>query len=273
LAPDERVAVFHSSGTTEQRPSRHFHSGESLALYESSLTAAFQNNAWQHLPRQLAHLLFLTPSPGLTPHSSLNHMFAVLDKRFGHAEENFLGELGPVGEWVLPKNISQQLRAFSDPVLILGTAFSFVHLLDALGMESLSLPQGSALFETGGYKGRSRSIPKAELHASLGRVFNIPPDRIICEYGMSELSSQAYSRGTPFVFPPWARTSLLSPETGRQVACGETGLLRIYDLANVGSVMALQTEDLAMAAAEGPGFHLLGRAELAEPRGCSLMPA
>src|SRR5438445_1346836 len=30
LLPDERTTVFHSSGTTEQIPSRHFHNAESL---------------------------------------------------------------------------------------------------------------------------------------------------------------------------------------------------------------------------------------------------
>ena len=32
LAPEERTAVFHSSGTTGQTPGRHFHGPESLAL-------------------------------------------------------------------------------------------------------------------------------------------------------------------------------------------------------------------------------------------------
>ena len=62
---------------------------------------------------------------------------------------------------------------------------------------------------------------------------------------------------------------IISPETGREVADGETGLLRVYDLANVRSVMAIQTEDLAVR--RGDGFELIGRAALAEPRGCSLL--
>jgi hypothetical protein len=94
---------------------------------------------------------------------------------------------------------------------------------------------------------------------------------------MSELSSQAYDVETPnssfvirhFEFPPWARAQIISPETGREVRAGETGLLRIFDLANVLSAMAIQTEDLAIR--RGDGFELIGRSELAEPRGCSLM--
>ena len=72
-----------------------------------------------------------------------------------------------------------------------------------------------------------------------------------------------------FHFPPWARVQIISPETGREVADGETGLIRIFDLANVFSVAAIQTEDLGIR--RGDGFELIGRAQLAEPRGCSLM--
>jgi hypothetical protein len=72
-----------------------------------------------------------------------------------------------------------------------------------------------------------------------------------------------------FRFPPWARVRVVSPETGREVVDGETGLLRVFDLANVFSVMAIQTEDLAVR--RGDGFELISRAKLAEPRGCSLM--
>jgi hypothetical protein len=111
---------------------------------------------------------------------------------------------------------------------------------------------------------------------------------------MSELSSQAYdsskgvgrgegiagarlpSEATPaivsaraFHFPPWARARIISPETGIEVGEGETGLISVLDLANVYSVMAVQTEDLGIRRADG--FELIGRAPLAEPRGCSLM--
>jgi len=111
----------------------------------------------------------------------------------------------------------------------------------------------------------------------------VPRENIICEYGMSELSSQAYDAATQnlnlktqnlerqFHYPPWARVQIISPETGCEVAEGETGLIRIFDLANVFSVLAIQTEDLGVR--RGDGFELIGRAQLAEPRGCSLMTA
>ncbi|HEY2082585.1 MAG TPA: hypothetical protein VGI88_07345, partial [Verrucomicrobiae bacterium] len=153
-----------------------------------------------------------------------------------------------------------------------GTAFSFVHLLDYLAEKNLrfTLPPGSRVMETGGYKNRSRFLPKAELHALIVERLGVPASEILCEYGMSELGSQAYAAGGgDFHFPPWARAQVISPETGREVRDGETGLLRICDLANVFSAMAIQTEDLAIR--RGDGFELIGRAALAEPRGCSLM--
>jgi hypothetical protein len=129
------------------------------------------------------------------------------------------------------------------------------------------------VLETGGYKGRSRTLPKAELHALITERFGVPTSHIVCEYGMSELSSQAYDQvldaSHAFHFPPWARVQIISPETGREAADGEAGLPRVFDLANVFSVMAIQTEDLAVR--RGDGFDLIGRAALSEPRGCSLM--
>jgi hypothetical protein len=133
--------------------------------------------------------------------------------------------------------------------------------------------------ETGGYKNRSRLMPKTELHQLITERLGVPPSNIICEYGMSELSSQAYDSAIHhpssiihhrvFQFPPWARGQIISPETGRPVADGQTGLIRVFDLANVFSVLAIQTEDLGIR--RGDGFELIGRAQLAEPRGCSLM--
>jgi hypothetical protein len=72
-----------------------------------------------------------------------------------------------------------------------------------------------------------------------------------------------------FRFPPWARVQIISPETGREVRDGETGLIRLFDLANVRSVLAIQTEDIGVR--RGERFELLGRATQSEPRGCSLM--
>ncbi|MEJ0091547.1 MAG: hypothetical protein WDM80_17600 [Limisphaerales bacterium] len=311
LAPDERTAVFHSSGTTEQKSSRHFHSTESLAVYETSLWAWFERNVVtpfmarapsSHpsppLGEKVAegrlrgstmdfNLIALTPPPALVPYSSLVHMFEVVRQKLGSTESAFVGKLAADGTWILDfiavmDALSSRPQASNPrPLLLLGTAFSFVHLLDHLVERNLSfqLPGGSRVMETGGYKNRSRTMPKTELHALITKQLGVTPGNIICEYGMSELSSQAYDseiqnpesriQNRVFQFPPWARVQIISPETVREVAEGETGLIRVFDLANVFSVAAIQTEDLGIR--RGDGFELIGRAQLAEPRGCSLM--
>jgi hypothetical protein len=310
LAPGERTAVFHSSGTTEQKPSRHYHSAESLNVYEASLLPWFLENVMPDLRFAIydLRLVCLTPPPAQAPHSSLVHMFETIRQKLGAAETAFVGKLAADGSWTLdfaaaadllsPRR-SRNAGPDARPLLLLGTAFSFVHLLDFLAERNLrfDLPAGSRVMETGGYKNRSRSMPKTELHQFITEKLGVSSSHIICEYGMSELSSQAYDLGalasrrrvsslcseqdagvTPalpglvtrhFHFPPWARVQIISPETGREVADGETGLIRVFDLANVFSVMAIQPEDLGTR--RGDGFELIGRATLAEPRGCSLM--
>lgn len=275
IPEDERTGVFHSSGTTEHTPSRHFHCPESLALYEKSLCKAFQENVIR--PFANYDLLVLTPPPHLAPHSSLVYMFETVRRELNTPETCFACKLDAAGTWVIDFDAALvALRAGARPKLILGTAFSFVHLLDFLTEKNarLQLPEASRVMETGGYKNRSRAMPKAELHLLITDFLGVPRPEIICEYGMSELSSQAYdsrNRERHFHFPPWARVQIISPETGREVGDGQTGLIRIFDLANVFSVAAIQTEDLAVR--RGDGFDLVGRAALAELRGCSLMTA
>jgi hypothetical protein len=329
LNPGERTTLFYSSGTTGQKSSRHFHNHESLRLYEQSLWAWFEG----HFDCR-NDFLFLTPVAGAAPNSSLVHMFEIIREKCGRPVSNFTGRLDD-GGWTVDFSASvkvlEQAVAERTPITVLGTAFSFVHLLDYLAenRRQFELPAGSRVMETGGYKNRSRVLPKPELHALIAKYLGVGRDAIVCEYGMSELSSQAYdcaSRVEPFLTvtglekghedgrretnrragrpgstagetpattteedyqrralshiarptddryfqcPPWARVQIISPETGMEVAVGETGLIRIFDLANVFSVAAIQTEDLGVR--REAGFELVGRAQLAEPRGCSLM--
>ncbi len=190
-----------------------------------------------------------------------------------------------------------ELEAAGEPVLLMGTAFAFVHMLDFLVERGrrLRLPPGSRLMDTGGYKGRSREVPKDELYRLYTGVLDIPDSHIVNEYGMTEMSSQFYDgvlqddvsrrEGPPGAGdrperpvgeraarrkagPPWVRTMVVDAETLAPVAAGVTGVLRHYDLANLDSVIALQTADLGVA--DASGFEITGRATGAEARGCSL---
>jgi hypothetical protein len=141
--------------------------------------------------------------------------------------------------------------------------------------------------ETGGYKGKARALSRGELYKGLEEVFGIGAHRIVNEYGMTELLSQFYepvlalrredagsSGDAPTLedrfhaAPPWVRTRVLDPLTLAPVAQGDTGILAHMDLANLGSVAAVLTEDLGRMVPGG--FQLLGRSPGAEPRGCSL---
>jgi hypothetical protein len=277
LSEQDRVKTFHSSGTTTHKPGRHFHSKETLALYEQSLIKWFKSFVLPDF--EFMPILILTPPPSDASHSSLVHMFETVRERFGSERSTFAGFVDRDGAWQIDfEKVQKALlhgMEIDQPLLVCGTAFSFVHLCDFLAEKKLQLPKSSRVFETGGYKGRSRSLPKEELHALITDRLSVSESFIISEYGMSELSSQAYDRragqsgSRTFRFPPWVRTEIVSPETGNPVETGQRGLIRIFDLANLASVMAIQTEDLAVKSPGG--FDLLGRAALAEVRGCSLM--
>ena len=278
LQPAERIVVFHSSGTTEQRPSRHFHSMATLALYEEALWPMFAarvtGDEWR--VRGSYQLVILTPTPAEAPHSSLVHMMETVRRRLGASFSAFVGATVLKHGRALLSKLRSTLHALRSepPVFLLGTAVAFVRLLDAI--KTLPLPPRSRVMETGGYKGCSREMPREELHAQLSAKLGVPRSAIISEYGMCELSSQFYTRTTHhaprsmiFTDPPWVRVQIINPETGREAREGGHGLIRIFDLANRGSVIAIQTEDIGVR--HGDGFELIGRAPQAETRGCSLM--
>ncbi|MBL9172790.1 MAG: hypothetical protein JNL10_04580 [Verrucomicrobiales bacterium] len=282
-----RTRVFHSSGTTGQTPSRHHHCPESLKVYEASLWPWFRRHLLPEMEvghgGEAPRVLSLTPPAIAAPQSSLAYMLDVIVRATASDVDvgtRFFGALDPEGSWQVDAgrllDVLQAATALGIRVLLAGTAFNFVHFIDHLdGIgRRLSLPAGSRIMETGGYKGRSRVLTRPELHAALTERLGVAPEWIVGEYGMSELSSQAYDTiagsgsARCLRFPPWARAVVVSPENGREVGEGGTGLVRILDLANVWSVLCLQTADLAVR--RGEGFDLVGRLPGAEPRGCSL---
>ena len=130
---------------------------------------------------------------------------------------------------------------------------------------------GSLVIETGGFKGRTREVPREELYALFGTRLGVSIQNSFSEYGMSEMASQFYGQGLDPIKrgPHWVRTRAIDPVTGEDAAVGTVGLLRHYDLANFNSLQAIQTQDQGILTTEG--FILKGRAVNAEVRGCSLM--
>ncbi|HEY8468515.1 MAG TPA: hypothetical protein VIL18_02675 [Longimicrobiales bacterium] len=278
---DAAEAVFRTSGTTLGAERRGQHYILDLSIYHAAL-----------LPNFAAHLLpdgatlpmlALVLSPDDAPDSSLGHMIHVVMERLGAPGSGyFVDARTGIREDELDRALEHAIEN-DTPVCLLGTAFAFVHWLDRLRERGrrYALPPGSRLMDTGGFKGRSREVPAEELRATYAEWLGIPDDHCVNEYGMTELGSQFYDtvlrdrvatgKAGPRrkVAPPWVRTRVVSAETLEPVAPGEVGLLCHYDLANLGSVLAVQTEDLGRET-EDDGFVVLGRAGGAPPRGCSI---
>lgn len=287
--PDRVEAVFRTSGTTEGGGRRGEHRVRSLALYRASLLP----NARAHLRPELGaggegggrdralRVLVLLPDPEERPDSSLAHMGGVLFREW----DDGAGGVFVDREWRVREDAFREAlewgAAGGVPVLLLGTAFAFLHWTDRVEEQGgrVDLPEGSRIMETGGFKGRTREVSRGDLYRSMSGAFGVPPGRIVNEYGMTELLSQLYEpvlrEGGPedpearrHLGPPWLRTRVLDPESLEPVAPGRPGILAHFDLANLHSVSAVLTEDRGVEV-EG-GLRVLGRTPGAEPRGCSL---
>jgi hypothetical protein len=203
-------------------------------------------------------------------------MFAIVLREFGNEHSGFDVSGGELRCEPLCAALEGR-AAEGAPILLGGTAFAFVHLLDHLARrrDRYRLPAGSRLMECGGFKGRSREVPRSELYAELEDALGIPIEHMLNQYGMTELGSQFYDSvlAQPEelrrkLVPPWARVAIVDPASGDEVAPGERGQIVVYDLANTGSVFAIQTADVGRTI--GDGFEVLGREPGAEARGCSI---
>jgi acyl-coenzyme A synthetase/AMP-(fatty) acid ligase len=209
-------------------------------------------------------MLLLMQNPDDAPFSSLSRMGGILAD---FQPDRFL--ITKDGSFEFDR-LRRQIIDREEPLILFGTALAFLHLLEKVPAQHLKLPLGSLAMETGGFKGSGREISKRDLYHRLSLHLGISIDSIWNEYGMTELSSQFYSHGVgrSHRAPPWVRFQIIDPETNEEADPGKMGLLRIIDLANLWSALAVLTQDLAIAQPEG-GFLLLGRDPAALPRGCS----
>jgi len=292
--PARAIKTFRTSGTTNPvRGELHL---DTLALYEASLLPTIRRFVFPEIDtgtREAMHMQILAPTPAAAPDSSLSHMFGVAMAAFGEPASGFAVREGMLDAPhlidVLTDASERSARDPSaSPLALCGTAFSFVHLLEALdesaqAIKEIQLPPGSRIMETGGFKGRSREVPRDELYDALSVRLGVAPDHIVNQYGMTELGSQFYDnvlfdrasgstvRPRHKVAPPWTRIRLLDPETGDETREGEAGIVVIHDLANTGSLAAIQTADLGRRVIDTQGgFEILGRESGAETRGCSI---
>ncbi|MGH9381998.1 MAG: hypothetical protein ACRD2Z_15490 [Thermoanaerobaculia bacterium] len=272
LGTREAQATFRSSGTTGAERSVHPHGF--LDLYRTVIDATFPDSCLPGSPP--LPMLSLVPPRRQVPESSLSFMIDHVLERYG--DDDSATAFGPRGVELVPARTwlgaAQRHRR---PTLVVATGFSLLQLLEVLERRDLRfrLPAGSALFETGGTKGRTREVSREELLRRVAERLALPADRVVREYGMTELTSQFYTGalagGDPdlFLAPHWVRVRILDPATLEEAQPGRTGLIAVLDLANLSSAVHVLTEDLGLA--EENGFRLAGRAAGAELRGCSLL--
>jgi acyl-protein synthetase LuxE len=270
----ERVS-FETSGTTISRPGRVRLAD--TAGYETSLLESFQRHL---LPdgKALPAVVF-GPARAEAPRSSLWFMADVVVTRLATGGVWIVRDGLP--DWDLADRTLASAEGSGAPVLLIGTTLLLMacaERLEAAG-RSTALPPGSRVMDTGGAKGLRAEFTRAEVEEALDRALGIPPTHLVNEYGMAELGSQfyddslrAYWEERPALpgkqIPPWVRTRVLDPETLEERPEGERGLLVHYDLANVETPFAVQTEDVG--ARLGDRVRLEGRLSGAEARGCSL---
>jgi len=265
---DQCERVFTTSGTTREVKGQHHH--PDLQVWNASMRRHFADCVGP-LPMRMGMLF---PTEADMPNSSLAHYLQLALQDHGLPRSTHLWNAQGVDSAALLAWV-QQAQTDGQPVALLGATYSFVHLMDALAAQQpdLHLPVGSWLLDTGGFKGRSREIPMEAFYAQLSHTFGVPRTRCINMYGMTELSSQFYDAGNASVpsikrAPHWMRTRAVDPLTGQSVPPGQPGILVHTDLANHNSVTTILTEDVGIVTEAG--FQLLGRAEGAQAKGCSL---
>ncbi|TPN87521.1 LuxE/PaaK family acyltransferase [Aquimarina algicola] len=249
--------IFTSSGTTGSITSKHF--VNDISIYEKSFKKGF-DFFYGDIKEYV--VLALLPSYLERDGSSLVYMTEHLIKDSNHPESGFyLYDTKKLVETI------QKLETENKKVLLLGVSFA---LLDLVEQYNLKLPKNVIVMETGGMKGRKKEIIRDELHKILQKGFGL--SHIHSEYGMTELLSQAYSKGDGiFTCPPWMKVMIRNPEDALTLLeHNKTGGVNIIDLANINSCSFIATQDLGKVYANGT-FEILGRFDHSDIRGCNLM--
>lgn len=251
----EPEAVFESSGTTGMQNSRH--PVKDLSLYKESFMRGFE---LFYGPAHDYCIIGLLPSYLERGHSSLVYMVDELIRQSGHPQSGFY-----LQEFDKLAAVLQELESRQQKTLLIGVSFA---LLDFAEQYKLPLKH-TIIMETGGMKGRRKELIRPEMHALLEAAFSMPA--IHSEYGMTELLSQAYSKGEGiFRCPPWMKVLVRDDEDPFRVMRSGTGVVNVIDLANLHSCCFIATDDAGKLYPDG-SFEISGRVDGSDMRGCSLL--
>ncbi|MDB5112890.1 MAG: Acyl-protein synthetase, LuxE [Mucilaginibacter sp.] len=255
---DPVQVTFTSSGTTGITTSSHFVTD--VSWYEESFRQAFQ---LFYGDIKNYTILALLPSYLEREGSSLIYMANDLIKQSQNPDSGFF----LYNHDELEKQLKKQQQAKKSTLLI-GVTFA---LLDFIEQHPINFPE-LIVMETGGMKGRRKEMIREELHDTLYKGFGV--DAIHSEYGMTELLSQAYSKGNGiFNCPPWMRIITRDTNDPMSILPGDkAGGINVIDLANINSCSFIATQDLGKVYPDG-SFEVLGRFDNADIRGCNLLIA
>ena len=248
--------TFTSSGTTGQLTSKHFVTD--IALYEQSFRKGFQ-----HFYGNIDDYVVLALLPSYLERDGSSLIYMVNDMIINSKQPEsgfYLNDLEAL------KNTLTDLESLNKKTLLIGVSFA---LLDFVERYQLEL-HNTIVMETGGMKGKRKELIRTELHEILKHGFGV--NIIHSEYGMTELLSQAYSKGNSvFKTPPWMQVLTRDTEDALTIQKhGITGGVNIIDLANVNSCAFIATQDLGKVYKNG-SFEILGRFDNSDIRGCNLM--
>ena len=248
--------VFSSSGTTTSINAQHPILDK--AIYNHSFQKGFENQYGD--PKDWA-ILALLPSYLERKGSSLIYMMDALIQQSKHAASGFY-----LDEFDQLKKQLEQLESKQQPTILLGVSFA---LLDFAEQYPLQLKH-TVVMETGGMKGRRKEMIREDLHATLTKAFGV--EVIHSEYGMTELLSQAYSKGHGrFYTPSWMKITAGEINDPFALVNGsKIGRLNIIDLANQESCAFIATDDLGRVFPDG-SFEVIGRLDQSDFRGCNLL--
>jgi hypothetical protein len=257
----EEVAVFESSGTTGSISSKHF--VKDLSIYEKSFLQSF-TEFYGNISEYC--IIGLLPSYLERQHSSLVYMVDKLISLSGHTNSGFY-----LYDFEALKNILELNEANQQKTLLIGVSYALLDFSEKFPMQL----NHTIVMETGGMKGRREELSKQELHKQLKHNFGV--NEIHSEYGMTELLSQAYSKGNGiFNCPPWMKIIVreldnpLETMTDFNSSLSLFGGINVIDLANINSCCFIATEDAGIVYADG-SFEITGRIEDSDIRGCGLM--
>jgi phenylacetate-coenzyme A ligase PaaK-like adenylate-forming protein len=248
--------IFSSSGTTGSITSKHYITD--ISLYEKSFQKGFQQ-CYGNIKDYV--ILALLPSYLEREGSSLIYMVDALIKQSGRKESGFyLNNLAEL------KDLLLKLESEGKPTLLIGVSFALLDLVESYTFQL----KHTIIMETGGMKGRRKELVRSELHSILKQGFGV--EQIHSEYGMTELLSQAYSKGNGvFDCPNWMKVFTRDPEDAlTPLGPHKTGGINVIDLANINSCSFIATQDLGQTNPDGT-FEIVGRFDHSDIRGCNLM--